>query len=1087
MKRSLVLIFISVCAVLCAFAAACFHTHDYKKYTVKSTCTEDGYYVYTCACGESFKESVPEFKALGHDYIQNEYAAPDCTHAGHKAYTSCSRCDYSTYEEIMPLGHDYQNHEGLAATCTEDGYKDYATCSRCYYSTYERIEPLGHDYQNHEGLAATCTEGGYKDYATCSRCDYNNYEELKPLGHDYLQNEYAAPDCTHAGHNAYTSCSRCDYSTLEEIKPLGHTFVKSAVRIFCASVCTACGHEEDYTHSFKDGGCIECGCAYGSFLDNFNGRYGYNYLGTMKNGKSLQALYNAIDEKVKLFHEKGGTVTGEYRFARVEASEYKLSADEGTIVWKTYRDDNPLYYWFANNFMYEEIQENKDSDFILYAISLYVHKEYADPALRTAENQEVYLKAGEWVKSVQGESSAYAAVRIFHDGIIQAVDYAYDNDGYSQPAAWAHGISGVTGGKGAVCEGYAKTFQMLLNICGIENVLVTGIAGEEEKEDHAWNMVKLDDGKWYLCDVTWDDASTLGARYDYFCAGGDVFSKDHMPATPDIFDTGFLYGLPECSKTAYEEEIRFNEKLVVDGIEYLVTGYNTLSLTRIDSAGEVRIPETVDYGGRVYSVAAIGQYNLNGNFVSADINNSVTSVFIPSTVNFIAYNNFYGIYSLEKIEVDENNLYYGSRDGVLFTKDFDVLIAFPNAHKSVAYAIPEESTQICWHAFGSDVWEGRKLETLTIHKNVNIVGVVDFFGWGYYNIVDGAWNDIVNSLTGEKKLIIDEENQSYKVKDGLIFNSDYTCVFASMPYNEDVVIPSTVKIIQRDAFWGNRWIKRVTLTDGWTSIQDNQFTYCYALESVYIPESVTYIGESAFFGCNLTRVIISDEVTYIGKYAFMGNSNLVSLTIGAGVEEIDEEAFGYCEKLVEVYNLSALEITAGSTDNGYAGYYADSVYKSSDIESKLTFTDDGLIFYNNNGKNYLIGYAGTQTELVLPESFNGGSYDIHEYAFHNFSGLTSVVIPECVNIIGEFAFYGSEVTSVEILGGVKVIGLGAFMCCSGLTCVTIPESVETIEEMAFAGCVNLNVLFRGTESDWEKINIGDGAFQDMQGEVIFGE
>lgn len=59
-----------------------------------------------------------------------------------------------------------------------------------------------------------------------------------------------------------------------------------------------------------------------------------------------------------------------------------------------------------------------------------------------------------------------------------------------------------TQGKG-VCYGYASTFQLLMDMTGIECITVKGVSGTE-RAAHAWNMVRLD-GDWYFVDVTWDD------------------------------------------------------------------------------------------------------------------------------------------------------------------------------------------------------------------------------------------------------------------------------------------------------------------------------------------------------------------------------------------------------------------------------------------------------------------------------------------------------------------------------------------------------------------------------------------------------
>ena len=68
-----------------------------------------------------------------------------------------------------------------------------------------------------------------------------------------------------------------------------------------------------------------------------------------------------------------------------------------------------------------------------------------------------------------------------------------------------------------VCDGYAKSFKILCNQFDIECVVIPGyVTGAGA---HAWNYVKLEDGKWYLVDTTWDDSTTGNIKYNYFLLG----------------------------------------------------------------------------------------------------------------------------------------------------------------------------------------------------------------------------------------------------------------------------------------------------------------------------------------------------------------------------------------------------------------------------------------------------------------------------------------------------------------------------------------------------------------------------------------
>ena len=182
---------------------------------------------------------------LKHTAINHEAKAPTCTEIGWNAYVTCSRCDYTTYEEKSALGHDVINHNAQPPTCTETGWNTYVTCSRCDYTTYAEIPATGHTESAvvvENNVAPTCTAtGSYDNVVYCATCDTELSRTtitVDALGHELVEHSAKAPTCTEIGWNTYVTCSRCDHTTYAEIPATGH----SHNAVVTAPTCTAEGY-----------------------------------------------------------------------------------------------------------------------------------------------------------------------------------------------------------------------------------------------------------------------------------------------------------------------------------------------------------------------------------------------------------------------------------------------------------------------------------------------------------------------------------------------------------------------------------------------------------------------------------------------------------------------------------------------------------------------------------------------------------------------------------------------------------------------------------------------------------------------------
>ena len=134
-----------------------------------------------------------------------------------------------------------------------------------------------------------------------------------------------------------------------------------------------------------------------------------------------------------------------------------------------------------------------------------------------------------------------------------------------------------------------------------------------------------------------------------------------------------------------------------------------------------------------------------------------------------------------------------------------------------------------------------------------------------------------------------------------------------------VVIPDTVGYIGAWAFACCRKLARAHLTGPQAMISNGTFANCDSLTSVVIlSDSVTRIGEDAFWGCSsLTSAILPGSLVEIGAKAFCGCSSLTSAILPGSLVEIGDEVFASCDSLTSVTNRSATpqDISEGTFDD----------------------------------------------------------------------------------------------------------------------------------------------------------------------------
>ena len=251
-------------------------------------------------------------------------------------------------------------------------------------------------------------------------------------------------------------------------------------------------------------------------------------------------------------------------------------------------------------------------------------------------------------------------------------------------------------------------------------------------------------------------------------------------------------------------------------------------------------------------------------------------------------------------------------------------------------------------------------------------------------------------------------------------------------------------------------------------------------KEVVIPDRVTEIGECAFKGKDITKVIIPKSVVNIDNGAFTLCSDLRIVEMFYGLRSIGEKAFQYCSSLTNITIPNSVEtieqgafccsglvsiIIPRSVKHLGDGVCTMCPFLQSievDSKNKMYSSQDGVLFTKD--KSLLLCYpqAKQDKKYYVPVTTNTiapGAFVMLNMFEMCTSNLESVYVPDNVTSIGDEAFFDcSSIVSIIIGNGVISIGKRAFYRCTGLSSITIPGSVITIGDGAFGGCDNLTSI-----------------------------
>ncbi len=214
------------------------------------------------------------------------------------------------------------------------------------------------------------------------------------------------------------------------------------------------------------------------------------------------------------------------------------------------------------------------------------------------------------------------------------------------------------------------------------------------------------------------------------------------------------------------------------------------------------------------------------------------------------------------------------------------------------------------------------------------------------------------------------------------------------------------------------------------------------LEKVILPNSVTSVGELAFWQCvSLSDIHMPVNITTIKPRAFSGCTSLESIEIPEGVNQIPWAAFSDCTSLKNIKLPESLSAWISIDENAFAGCTS---LETIDLPENM----------NAMGEEVFSGCTSL-SNIILPQTL----VNIPRYAFRDCMSLSAIDIPENVGSIGYCAFEGcTSLNSIIIPDNIEKMEGLAFNGCTSLSSVTLNKTLTVIPEHTFKGCTALEAI-----------------------------
>ena len=688
--------------------------------------------------------------------------------------------------------------------------------------------------------------------------------------------------------------------------------------------------------------------------------------------------------------------------------------------------------------------------------------------------------------------TAYQKVQAIYGWITKNVSYdhdnLYDNSYLLKYTAYAAAVN-----RTAVCQGYANLFYRLANDAGLDCRIITGMAnGGSGAEAHAWNIVRMEDGKYYCVDATWDAGRS---SYRYFLKGLDAFKTDHTAMTDEKNSTYWTEYVGKVSATDYvpgstavvETPANVTMKSAAVSGSSIVVTWETAANAKTyivyrKAAGETgwsiiaksvsgtsytdkSVTAGIPYTYTVRGVASDGK-TMSAGYDTVGKTATVPAVPANVTMKSAAVSGSSIVVTWEAAENAKTYTIYRKAAGETGWSIIAKSVSGTSyTDKSVTAGIPYTYTARGVAADGRTMSAG--YDGTGVTATVPAAGVLASGNCGPSGTDDSSitWkltSDGVVTFTGKGSL---GDYYTPWLRDDLIghikkvvIGSGITYVGSNLFYDcsnlTELTLPNTVQAIGIEAF-SCTGLRDVVIPDSVTTIYDGAFRYCYEMETLSLGSGVTSIGPAAFERSTAKVTLSSKNTAFSLQNNVLFDRNKTTLvqcfngdaatyTVPSTVKELGDYSFAGLDRLETVI------IPNGVTRLGEGIFENCKALVKVDIPASVT--EIGSEAFAFSGKARVSVAAGNTAYCSRDGALFTKNMDT---LLHGGAATGHYTVPNGVVSIENGAFAEAAITGITFPSSLKYVGRIAFFGCTELTSLTIPSTVQALDGQAFAYCEKL--------------------------------